>query len=254
MMDKDEYIKMKKEQEKSSMIFFLDKLKGLDIPMPRTTIVPVDRFKLFKTLDKGKLPKPLLNKIKKIIKEEYGYPVFIRTDQASGKHFWNMSCYVEKEEELESHIIEVLQFNELADITGLNYKAILIREYIPMDSKFTAFIGKMPVNPERRYFIKDGKVICRHPYWIADAIRDPSTNKWEALLKEMNTETEEEVKLLTSYAEKISKKIKGYWSVDFCKAKDGTWYMIDMASGFCSWHPKCDMALHINSASHKNYL
>ena len=34
--------------------------------------------------------------------------------------------------------------------------------------------------------------------------------------------------------------MKGYWSVDYWKAKDGRWILIDMAEGEKSWHPsKC---------------
>jgi len=55
----------------------------------------------------------------------------------------------------------------------------------------------------------------------------------------LNTETEEEVKLLTSYAKMVAEQFKGYWSIDFCKAKDGRWILIDMATGQKSWHPDC---------------
>ena len=45
--------------------------------------------------------------------------------------------------------------------------------------------------------------------------------------------------------EKIAPLFKGCWSIDFCKAKDGRWILIDMAVGIGkgfkqrgSWHPK----------------
>ena len=115
-----------------------------------------------------------------------------------------------------------------------------------MDSKFTAFYGEMPVNPERRYFIKDGKIQCHHPYWIEEAIEKGTDSKklpnnWKKVLKEINTETKEEIKLLSKYTNQIAKVFpKGYWSIDFCKAKDGEWILIDMATGGSSWHDdKC---------------
>jgi hypothetical protein len=55
----------------------------------------------------------------------------------------------------------------------------------------------------------------------------------------MITETEEEVELLSDYAQTIADAVDGYWSVDFCKAKDGRWIFIDMAVGEDSWHPEC---------------
>lgn len=105
---------------------------------------------------------------------------------------------------------------------------------------FTAFRG-LPIGMERRYFVKDGQVLCHHPYWPEDAIRNPSVDNWQDILKDLNTEGEEEIKLLTSYAEKISRAIEGYWSVDFCKDKSNSWWwLIDMAEAKESWHPQCD--------------
>jgi len=53
----------------------------------------------------------------------------------------------------------------------------------------------------------------------------------------MNNETEDEIKILTEYSKKASEVIEGYWSVDFCRAKKGDWYLIDMAEAEKSWHP-----------------
>ena len=119
-----------------------------------------------------------------------------------------------------------------------NYSALVFREFIEMDSGYTAFNG-MPVNPERRYFIKDGKVQCRHVYWVEEAIQRPSVDNWRELSEKMNTETESEITLLTKYAEMVAKEFDGYWSLDFCRGKDGTFYLIDMALGERSWHPEC---------------
>jgi hypothetical protein len=94
------------------------------------------------------------------------------------------------------------------------------------------------VNPERRYFIKDGEVLCHHPYWFKGSIRNPSVENWEELSDEMNSEKEEEIKLLTSYSKIIADAVKGFWSIDFCKARNGCWILIDMATGENSWHPE----------------
>jgi hypothetical protein len=140
---------------------------------------------------------------------------------------------------LKDHILEITSFTRCCDIFGgLPIEAIVVREYIPMDSKYTAFHG-MPVSPERRYFIDNGKVVCHHAYWIKEAIIEPSATNWKELSDEMNKETPEEIELLTKYAELVGTVLpEGFWSVDFCKAKDGTWYLIDMAVGEESWHPK----------------
>lgn len=225
--------------DENSMLIWYPKIKDLDIPQPKTEFYIFDKDILRELYDeKFRLP---MKEIKKVA-NKIGYPLFIRTDLSSAKHSWDRSCYVEKEEDLEKHIMEVIEFNLCADIMGLNFKALYFREFIPMDSKFTAFHGKMPVNPERRYFIKEGEIQCHHAYWIEDAIekgtdKDKLPKNWRELAKEVNTETKEEIKLLSEYVNQISKLFpKGYWSIDFCKAKDGRWILIDMATGERSWH------------------
>ena len=179
-----------------------------------------------------------------------GLPLFLRTDHLSAKHSWENTCFLASATEynIRRNLRELLLTSRTAGLCGLPLNAIIVRQYIPMKTGFKAFAGKMPVNPERRYFIKDGEVQCHHPYWIPEAIqRDLEgarywdiereiPDNWEALAAEMNTETEEEVRLLTGYAKSIAERLGGSWSVDFCKGQDDVWYMIDMALAEDSWH------------------
>jgi hypothetical protein len=161
------------------------------------------------------------------------------------KHKWEKSCFYDGKD-LSIHLIHIIEQTACCDIIGLPVKAIIIREYIPMDTKFTAFMGKMPIGAERRYFIKDGKTIEHFPYWTREPFESEITrgypwakypDNWPEILNELNNETPEEIKLLTSYANKIAQVLDGYWSVDFCRAKDGRWVFIDVAEGEKSWHP-----------------
>lgn len=232
---------MSEEQDKDSMLYWYPFIKDLPIPQPRTIIVMLNEEELEGAYNE-QIPKSLIEKIECVCDTMF-YPCFLRTDQASGKHSWKKSCYVDKKKDLWKHILEVIEFNLCADLMGLDFKALIVREFIPMDSRFTAFYGDMPVNPERRYFIKDGKVVCHHPYWIEEAIeqggKEPSISNWREVSKEINTETPEEIELLTKYALMVGKALlEGSWSVDFCKAKDGRWILIDMATAQKSWHPE----------------
>jgi len=223
--------------ESDSMLIWYPKIKDLPIPQPKTEILLLNKKELESLWDES-VPETLTEKVKAIC-DKMGYPCFLRTDLASAKHSWKKSCFIDGKTELWKHIYEVTSFNLIADILGLDFKALVIREYIPMDTRFTAFWGDMPVNPERRYFIKDGEVLCHHPYWIEEAIAEskpPSVLNWRELAKEMNIETEEEIKLLTTYAKMVAEHFEDYWSIDFCKAKDGRWILIDMATGQRSWH------------------
>jgi len=232
------------EYRKNSMLYWFPKIKNLNIPMPTTLFVKVNED-LIKYLDKPQeFPKSLLETIEcvaKILTFNFKNPLFLRTDQLSGKHHWNRTCYVEKAEDLHGQIINLIEESAMADILGMPIYAFVLREFIELDWKFKAFEG-MPVARERRYFIKDGNIICHHHYWIENAIRfwqrdyKPPKN-WKQILKELNTETEEEVKVLSEYSQRVAEVMEGFWSIDFAMGKNGLWYLIDMAVGDDSWHP-----------------
>jgi hypothetical protein len=172
-----------------------------------------------------------------------GYPLFLRTDQLSGKHSWGEWLpYVTNEETLVQKIYPFFEESINAGWGGVPLFAFVLREFLELDYKFKAF-GGMPIARERRYFIRDGKIACHHPYWPLEAIQFYGDVKepvgWQDQLRELNVEAPEEVALLSSYATKVAKVLKGYWSVDFAHAKDGVWHLIDMALGDESWHPAC---------------
>lgn len=219
-----------------SMLYWYPKIKDLSIPQPKTALIKMDwdwdetgNFIEIKNI----------NEIKEQARK-FDLPFFIRSDQGSAKHSWKDTCFVTDIDKLSNHILRIVEWSMLVDIVGLPVNAIAIREYIPMDTIFTAFHGEMPVNPEIRVFIKDGKSVCHHWYWIEDAIRQPSISNWrEKLQKCKNSITNKEIDTLLAYASTVAQIFTGYWSVDFCRAKDKTWYLIDMATGSNSWHPYC---------------
>ena len=229
--------------DKNSMLYWWPKVKELqaEIPMPKTIIINAGYAILAKCLDGEPLPIILKDRLWEAA-GQLGYPVFMRTDQASGKHEWQNTCFVRDEISLVQNLYNLIEWNECAGFLGLPYEAIVLRKYIPLEAPFKAFYGEMPVARERRYFVRDGQIICHHPYWPEDAIRFPRGQEpagWRDLLRELNTEPEDEVALLSGYAAIIGRRLPGYWSVDFAKGQDGVWYFIDMAEGHRSWHPPC---------------
>lgn len=228
---------------KDSLLYWYPKIQDLKIPQPKTVIVPISKEEK-KSVDEERIPKSLTAKVQTTIQDNFTLPVFIRTDLASGKHEWKKSCYYDGSTELWENLSHIITFNLCADIFGLPFSAIVLREFIPMQTGFTAFYGEMPVNPERRYFINNGRIQCHHAYWIKEAIADsykePSLKNWEEHCDEMNRETEDELRLLDWHSHKVAQELYGYWSIDYCKAKDGRWILIDCATGGHSWHePSC---------------
>ncbi len=223
----------------TSMLYWYPRIKYLEIPQPRTEIYMLTKREL-DHLKSEQLPKTLAKNIKPII-SKFSYPFFVRTDFASGKHGWENTCFVENKKTLIRNIFEVVIENLIADLFGLPFEALVFREYIPLEARFKAFYGNMPVAKERRYFIKDRLIQCHHPYWPKDAIRNPNNEDWENILAEQNKETEKEIDLLSKYCLMVAGRFNGYWSVDFAYGQDEKWYLIDMAEGEHSFHwLECD--------------
>jgi hypothetical protein len=113
-----------------------------------------------------------------------------------------------------------------------------------MKNLFLAFKG-MPINPEIRFFVKDGEVLCWHWYWIEEAIEKGTykiklPKNWKEIIEKEKEDLikTNEIALLEGDAIIMASHFQGYWSIDFCKSKKGLWYLIDMAKGLASWHPE----------------
>ncbi len=223
---------------KTSMLYWYPKVRDLGIPIPKTEIVEVPHGNLVALLDGINLPKEYIREIIKVA-GKIGYPLFMRTDMGSAKHSWGKTCYVSESCDLARHIWCLIDTTLAMGMFGeLDPNALVFREYLYLEDAFNAFDG-LPIAKERRYFIKGGRVLCHHAYWIEEAIERDWRGKprdWRELLEALNREGEEEINLLTHYAKQVAKALDGYWSVDFAKVLGGTWYLIDMAEGEKSWH------------------
>jgi hypothetical protein len=224
---------------KSSMLYWFPLIKDLPIPQPKTEFV-LSKDNWWQYLDGKRLPDQDIATLKEAIKK-IGYPAFIRTDLASGKHHFLDACYVDSEDKVIQTLFNLIEQNALRDLW---FDTIIVREFIYLDYRFRAF-GGLPIGCERRYFIRDGEVLCHHPYWVKEAIKFYQQSKnwenlpWQMWLKELNTESEIEVRILTNIAEMVGSVLPGSWSVDFAKDRDGKWWLIDMALAEQSWHPPC---------------
>jgi hypothetical protein len=230
--------------DKNSMLYWWPIVKDLGIVMPRTELIPIKdkSFDVLANIIDGKEPFAEMPIVKSVC-AKMGYPIFLRTDHLSGKHDWERTCFIEKETDLPSHIGALIEESLTAGILGVPFTALAVRNYIPMDILFTAFWGKMPVNPEIRVFVKAGVIQCRHWYWITDAIRNPSIEDWKEVLDrtKIRVESSEELDHVSDVACLVAQALHDHgddeqWSVDFCRSAIGEWVMIDMAIGRNSWH------------------
>lgn len=202
-------------------------------------LTPADRVALFGMLDGEPPARDLIDRIETVA-GKIGYPLFLRSDQGSGKHQWRRTCYVPAEEDLMSHVINLVEWHECIGIMGLPYEALVFREYVDLGAPFTAFDG-MPIARERRLFVRNGEVLCDHAYWVSHALErchHTLPEDWQGTLRALNTLHPDDRDLLYRMGAEFSRRVPGYWSVDFAQTAGGDWLLIDAARGELSWHPR----------------
>lgn len=225
-----------KNIDKNDLAYWFPILAATGVKVPRTEILKTD-FNLLILLD-GKRPNgfaDFLESLGAAARRVGSYPIFLRSGHVSGKHEWKNTCFVEKEDDLLQHVVNIIEYGEIASFIGLPVQTWAVREFLPLRHKFTAFNG-MPVANERRFFFRDGKVVCHHPYWPIDSIRNPSCDHWQEILKDMSRGGDGSYIHLMTEMECVTKAFDGYWSLDWAQHDDGSWYAIDMALGDDSYH------------------
>lgn len=219
----------------NSGIFWYPILEDIGIPVPKTIFIHLDSRERRMLCDYTK-PKEIDRFIKELKNaiEIVGLPAFLRTEGHSDKHNWKETCFIENTDEkyLFYHLFKLAEFSECADIeNGDPYHFWMVREMIPTEKIFEAFNG-FPVVREMRYFVKNGKIECKHHYWPKDVFNKKVD--YEKLVNVPKTEIEE----LDKMACYVSSCFSGYWSVDFLRDKNGKWWCTDMALGERSYHEK----------------
>lgn len=230
---------------KNSLAYWFPLLEALHIPVPKTIIVktnlqldgvldgePVDGYDAF------------IADLRQAAADVSGGkpPVFLRTGETSAKHQWLDTCYVTDFDTMWRNVFSLIEASALMDIIGLPTDVWAVREMLDVPSTFAAFNG-FPVTREMRYFIRDGAIECRHPYWPEAALKGRASITGDNLHQEverMNTIEDGDMRTLDEYALTIAKHMRGYWSLDFLQTADMKWVATDMALGDLSFHwPGC---------------
>jgi hypothetical protein len=233
---------MEKPIDRNDLAYWFPRLAAAGVAVPRTEIVrtEIDLARLCE----GREPPGYAGFLGDLSAAclKIGLPCFLRTGHTSNKHDWKASCHLAGIGDLPRHVDNLVEFSELADILGLPTGTWAVRELVPLRVGFTAFNG-MPVAMERRWFLRDGGVLCDHPYWPAGAIRDASDPRPGARLIRMELAgiTREHRAAQREIAGRVAAAFDGAWSLDLALAEDGRWYAIDMAEMDRSYHwPGCE--------------
>lgn len=175
---------------------------------------------------------------------ENGYPLFIKTAFTSAKHYWSESCALPdgQPQTILAHVCELLNFQGMNGIETFTPE-LVVRKMIDVAPVFTAFEGQMPVTEEYRVFARDGVIEGYQPYWPVDSIQKPSITAWQEALKAISTPTGKDLDFMVNASERITRSLKGYWSVDFLKDKEGKLWLIDMAEGHRSYRNEADFRI-----------
>lgn len=170
-----------------------------------------------------------------------GYPVFIRTDQASAKHDGPTAYRADADGDVARCLSITVDDNCAND---LEPQGILVRRFLALDAAFTAF-KEHPVAREWRVFASPGRVHCSHPYWPEEAIRfhglagESEPVDWREKLRRLYEDPPPDAQLnsLAVLAATLLKRAPA-WSVDFARDAKGAWWLIDCAPAVRSTHPE----------------
>lgn len=203
-------------------------VKDLPIPTPYTELVDVSEYQSARWLDDG-VSDEVVNQVRNMLDYYFGYPAFVRTDLESGKHSYNNTCLITNKDEIGQHLYKLVSKHFLPMRPhDHSLAAFMVREYLNIESKFTAFRG-LPIGLEVRHFVKDGSWEKGHYYWPKKSIRNANSNNWEQEIDEMVKESKEDLEKHKGMANLIAGAVSGDWSLDFARANNGVWYLIDMA-------------------------
>ena len=97
---------------KSSLLYWFPKIKGLEIPIPRTEIVQLaqEEIQAYRRYEGDTISFPRLNeKTRWVIQDMFSLPVFLRTDEYSGKHCWKKTCFLDDLNNLDRNLAEIIE-------------------------------------------------------------------------------------------------------------------------------------------------
>jgi len=240
--------------DRNCLSYWFPKLQAAGLPVPRTEIVRTE-VNLIELLE-GNTPAGwggFLADLNVAIGKIGGSPCFLRTGQGSGKHQWKRTCYLDLATgTLPNHIARLVEWSETVDFIGLPSNVWVVRELLPTEPLCVLpAYGDMPLVPEARCFVKDGNVLCWHPYWPINAIRDgfpvakPEDRFAEEAKRDVPANFEEivagahalDMRQFLPLAERAAVVFAGdgAWSVDLLPTRRG-WFVTDMAIAQRSFH------------------
>lgn len=214
------------------------------LPSPRTAYVPIDYHGIVEYLTTLKGNPPVDVALVKAEATKFGFPFFLRTDVASAKHRGPRVYRVDDTRDLVGKILETVEDNELQfRVSAPHPKALMFREWLDLDVAFHAFEGT-EIAREFRFFANAEQLLCKHPYWTEDTIRNPDVGDWPNRVLALHRPPPVTLNGLARYAARLMETPGVAWAVDFAQTKAGEWFVLDMATMEAAEHDaSCPNAL-----------
>lgn len=233
-------IRMPQSEDLTALSYWYPKLLAAGLPVPRTTIVKMPAgvqetiWSAFDGKEGGDNPEPFFDEIDAAARE-FGYPCFLRSDHTSNKHGWRTNCFLPDRASIAQHVFNICEFSECCGLIGLPWDTWAVREMLPtMPLGVCPHYGNMPICREFRFFVEDGEIRCRHPYWPLESLEQGGAN-WidgPAILFEHMRQPPHKLDALASAA---GRALGGAWSIDILETTRG-WFITDLAEAGKSFH------------------
>lgn len=225
---------------KTALSYWFPQIEAAGLPVPKTTILKMPQacleecWQLFDGEGDGKLLKEFAERLA-VACDAMGFPVFLRTDFTSHKHSWEKTCFVPNRNAMFLHVYELAELSDMMNMDGsLNWDTWVVREMLPtIPLAVCPRYGNMPVNREFRFFVRDGEIVCAHPYWPAEGLRQGGCNTDLELMTELGFPSD--MSELEDLARRAGRAVGGSWSVDILETKRG-WFVTDLAEASKSFH------------------
>lgn len=234
-----------KREDKTALSYWFPLIQAAGVPVPKTTISlmpPEAQKSIWEGFD-GKEPAPdekiafhaFVDHLKLMVAQVGGYPCFLRTDHTSNKHSWEDTCFLTCAADIPRHLFALAEFSEICDMMGLPWDTWVVREYLPIiPFGYCPDYGRMPICREFRFFVDDGVIRCRHPYWPRHALEQGGNALYDHEYDDLCRAPGDGAPF-AYLAEAAGKAVGGSWSVDILETKRG-YFVTDMAEAHKSFH------------------
>jgi hypothetical protein len=163
--------------------------------------------------------------------KDMGGKAFVRSGYKSAQLHPSAGSLINQPEPdlIDQSIMELLAQHVMMHIpTGEN---LWLRELLDVDY---CYYANQSLVPEVRVFIRDGEIACYHPRLEGFEKHEQHRNAAEDYIKS-GWDSSHHEHTVKEYAQKVAETMRGWWSVDFIRDRQGEWWCTDMALDAVYW-------------------